>query len=173
MGFNYALISNYLYNNTMAIPDQYEGEFSVVAFWLNKEVLFGRFALSNKMVWQGVSNSSVLRLPQWNFYSSLYYSHYLFKVMKIQLGVEAYYHTRFMANAFEPSTTTFYLQNERETGAYPLINLYANAKLKRTSAFVKYEHANSWYKMGESFSTPGYPIEQRALRFGFLWTFYD
>lgn len=173
MGFNYALISNYLYNNTMAIPDQYEGEFSVAAFWLNKEVLFGRFAWSNKMVWQGVSNSSVLRLPQWNFYSSLYYSHYLFKVMKIQLGVEAYYHTRFMANAFEPSTTTFYLQNERETGAYPLINLYANAKLKRTSAFVKYEHANSWYKMGESFSTPGYPIEQRALRFGFLWTFYD
>jgi hypothetical protein len=172
-GFDYALFSNYLYNNAMAMPDQFAGEFSVLSGWLYKDVHLGRFIWSNKAVWQAVSNNAVLRLPALSAYSSFSYSHYLFKVMKINLGAEVYYHTAYKANFYEPSTTRFYLQDELSTGGYPLINLYANAKLKRTSAFAILEHANSMFGMGQFFSTPRYPLEQMAFRFGFLWTFYD
>lgn len=93
--------------------------------------------------------------------------------MKINLGAEVYYHSAYFAHSYEPSTTRFYVQNELLTGNYPYINLYFNAKLKRTSAFAKLEHANSRFKFGEFFGTPHYPMEQMAFRFGFLWTFYD
>jgi hypothetical protein len=172
-GADYALYSNFLYNNAQALPDQFNGEFSVLAAWLNKDFSLGRFHWSNRVVWQAVSNDAALRLPTLSAYSSLYYSHYLFKVMQIQLGADVYYHTPFKANKYEPSTTRFYIQNEITTGAYPIINLYANAKLKRTSAFVQMVHANSMFKFGEFFSTPHYPLEQMLLRFGILWTFYD
>lgn len=172
-GFDYALYSNYFYNNALALPDQYNGEFSVISAWLNKDFHFWRFIWANKVVWQAISNQTALRLPAFSAYSSFYYSHVLFKVMKINLGAEVYYNTPYKANQYEPSTTRFYIQDELLTGGYPLVNLFANAKLKRTSAFVKYEHANSWLKFGEFFASPTYPWEQMAFRFGFLWTFYD
>ena len=93
--------------------------------------------------------------------------------MQIQLGAEVYYHTKFFADSYEPSTTRFYIQNEMQTGNYPVINLFANAKLKRTSAFAQLMHANSMFKFGEFFRGPHYPLEQMAFRFGFFWTFYD
>ncbi len=172
-GASYVLFSNYLYNDEQALPAQYSGEFSVLSAWLNKDFSLGRFHWSNKVVWQAVANDAVLRLPALSLYSNFYYSHYLFQVMKIQLGADIYYHTPFLSNKYEPSTTRFYLQNEMQTGGYPVINLYANAKLKRTSAFVHLLHANSMFKFGEFFSVPYYPIEQMAFRFGFVWTFYD
>lgn len=172
-GFDYALLSNFLYNNQQGLPDQYNNEFSIIAAWLNKDFNFWRFIWSNKAVWQAVSNTTVLRLPVVSAYSSFSYSHYLFKAMKINIGAEVYYNTPFKANFYEPSTSRFYLQDDLFTGGYPIINLYANAKLKRTSAFAILEHANSRLKFGEFFSTPRYPLEQMTFRFGFLWTFYD
>ncbi len=172
-GFNYGLFSNYLYNNEHAMPDQHAGEFSVLSANLRKDFNFWRFGWSNKVVWQAVSRNPALRLPTWSFYSSLYYSHYLFKVMKIQLGAEVYYHTDFQANAYEPSTGQFYVQNEMTTGGYPVVNLFANAKLKRTNAFAKLVHASSFFNLGEYFSAYQHPLETMAFRFGFYWTFYD
>ena len=97
--------------------------------------------------------------------------------MKIQLGTEVYYNSKFYADSYEPSTTGFYLQNELKIGNYPVINLFANAKLKRTSAFVQLMHINSLFSsfvdFGDFFSAPYYPLEQMAFRFGFYWTFYD
>ncbi|MBN2805734.1 MAG: hypothetical protein JXR22_03670 [Prolixibacteraceae bacterium] len=172
-GVNYSLFSNFLYHNELAQPDQYDGEFSLLSAWINKDFQLGRFGWSNKVVWQGLSTDAVLHLPALSIYTGIYYSHYLFKVMQIQLGAEIYYHSRFYADVYEPSTTSFYLQHEILTGGYPLINLYANAKLKRTTAFAQLYHANSVVEMGEFFSAPGYPFDQMAFRFGFSWTFYD
>jgi len=172
-GLNYALVSNYLYNNEFAVPDQYNGEFSIISGWLNKDFHLGRFGWSNKMVWQELSNDAVLHLPVFSVYSSIYYSHYLFKVMKLQFGAEVFYHTRFKSNSYQPATTQFYLQNDQITGGYPMVNLFVNAKLKRTSAFAELYHANSMFRMGEFFSSPHYPLDQMAFRFGFYWTFYD
>ena len=172
-GFNYGLFGNYLYNNTQAMPDQYTGEISVVSANVQKDFNFWRFGWSNKAVWQAVSGNPALRLPTWSFYSSFYYSHYLFKVMKVQLGAEIYYHSKFKANAYEPSTGQFYVQNEMNTGGYPVVNLFANAKLKRTSAFAQLVHASSFFNLGEYFSAYQYPLETMAFRFGFYWTFYD
>ncbi|MDA3878773.1 MAG: hypothetical protein PF436_00155 [Prolixibacteraceae bacterium] len=174
-GTDYALFSNYLYNNANAMPDQFAGEFSVFSVHVEKLFNFWRFGWHNKAVWQVSSNNSVLKLPALALYSSLYYSHYLFKVMQIQLGAEVYFHSKFEANAYEPSTSQFYIQNEMETGGYPMANLFFNAKLKRTSAFVQLMHASSfqYLNFGDFYSAVPYPLEQMAVRFGFYWTFYD
>jgi len=173
VGVNYALLSNFLYNNTQQVPDQYEKEFSVFSIWLKKDFTFWRFGWENKVVWQQTSDETVLRLPGLSAYSTLYYSHFLFKVMQIQLGAEAYYNTPFYADAYNPATTQFHVQDENKIGGFPVVNAYLNAKLKRTSAFVKMSHANSMINGNQFFSAPAYPLGQMVVRFGFLWSFAD
>jgi hypothetical protein len=172
-GLNYAMLSNFLYNGTDALPSQFSGEFSVINFWLNKEFKLGPFGWNNKLVLQKVSNDTVLHLPSLNYYTSVYFQGVLFKVMKYQLGAEMYYNSQFFADNYEPSTSQFYLQDKVKTGGYPQLNAFINAKLKRTSAFVQIMHFNSSFSNGKFFSSPTYPINQFAFRFGFLWSFYD
>jgi hypothetical protein len=172
-GLDYQLLSNYIYNNAQSIPDQYTNEFSVLGAWLKKDFVLWRFGWENKAVWQQSSDQTVLRIPTWCLHSRFYYSHYLFKVMQIQLGAEVYFHTAFKADKYNPATTMFYLQDEKEIGGFPVINVFANAKLKRTSAFVRMMHANSDINGYNFFTSPGYPLGQKVIRFGFLWSFYD
>jgi hypothetical protein len=172
-GANYALLSNYLYNNQQQVPDQYEKEFSVFSIWLIKDFSFWRFGWENQVVWQQTSDKTVLRLPALSAYSTLYYSHYLFKVMQIQLGAELYYNTPFYADGYNPATTQFHIQDKSKIGGFPVVNAYVNAKLKRTSAFIKMSHANSMINGTNFFSAPDYPLGQMVVRFGFLWSFYD
>jgi hypothetical protein len=47
VGANYALLSNYMYNNTNAMPDQYNAEFSIFSSWINKYFDLGRFCWWN------------------------------------------------------------------------------------------------------------------------------
>ena len=84
-GFNYALMSNYLYVNENAMPSQFGSEFSVMNIWLNKEFVLGHFRWNNKLLWQVSSNADVLHLPELNAYSSISFASRLFKVLAFQL----------------------------------------------------------------------------------------
>ncbi len=173
VGVNYALLSHFFYNNLQQVPDQYEKEFSVFSIWLKKDFIFWRMGWENHVVWQQTSDKTALRLPELSAYSTLYYSHFLFKVMQIQLGAEIYYNTPFYADAYNPVTTQFHIQDDLKIGGFPMVNVYANAKLKRTSAFIKMSHANSMINGNSFFSAPAYPLGQMVVRFGFLWSFVD
>lgn len=172
-GANYVMMSNFIYNDENALPSQFNGEFSVLGLWFNKEFYLGPIRWNNKVLFQQSTNNTVVHLPSVNFNFSLSLNGVLFKVMKYQLGTEIYYNTKFYADKYEPSTTRFYVQNDILTGGYPLLNAFINAKLKRTSAFAQLTHYNSNFSGGEFFSSPFYPINQWAFRFGFLWSFYD
>lgn len=172
-GAAYTLLSNYLYNNQSGIPGQYTNEFSIFSAWIRKDFLFWRFGWENQVVWQQTSDRTVLRLPVLAAYTSFYYSHYLFKEMKIQLGIEAYYNSAFYVDAYNPATTQFHIQDNVKIGGFPVANAFFNAKLKRTSAFVKVLHANSMINGDRFFMSPSYPLGQMVIRFGFLWSFYD
>lgn len=172
-GANYTLLSNYLYTNSEAMPDQYTNEFSLLSAWVEKKSLFGHFGWDNKVVWQALSDTRALQLPTWSVYSNIFFHHTLFKVMKLQIGGELFYHSEFFAPKYEAVSSQFYVQNETKTGGYPLLNGYANLKLKRTSAFVKVYHPAYYILGGKYMSSPSYPLSDMAIRFGFFWSFYD
>jgi len=179
-GVNYVMMSNFFYNDKDALPAQFDGEFSVLSFWFNKEFRLGPILWNNKLIVQESTNNTVIHLPSLNLYMSLSVNGVLFKVMKYQIGTEVYYNSMFYADKYEPATTRFYLQNDILTGGYPQLNAFINAKLKRTSAFARLTHFNSSFSGGKFFSSPFYPVNQSAFQFnqiafqfGFIWTFYD
>jgi hypothetical protein len=72
-----------------------------------------------------------------------------------------------------PSLTSFYRQAEKKLGNYPFFDAFLNVQLKRVRFYLKLEHVNSGLSDKNYFSVLHYPRNQRNLKFGLSWTFYD
>ena len=112
---------------------------------------------------------------------SLYHNFYLLtklakKVLTVQLGADVRYFTEYYAPGYTPAIQQFSLQPEEtrvKIGGYPIVNVYANLHLKRTRIFVMMYHINSGSGNRNAFLVPHYPINQRLLKLGVSWNFYD
>jgi hypothetical protein len=173
LGVNYSLIGNYIYNNEQALPTQTSKELLVVSAYLNKDIIRDHWVIRTQLLVQKANNENVIHLPAFAGYMSINYRTLWSKVMYTQLGIDARYNSNFYADAYEPATARFYLQNTQLVGKYPYIDLHANLKLKRTRIFFLLMNAASGLVGNNYFSAPDYPYYRRTFRLGVSWTFYD
>ena len=173
IGLNYALIGNYIYNNEDALPAQVNGEFLILSAWLDKDLESTHWLVRSRVLWQSVSAEDYIHLPDFAAYLSLNYRTVISKVMHAQIGFDTRYTTKFYADAFEPSTGRFYLQNEQKIGNYPFVDFHVNLKLKRTRAFFNLMNVTSGLLDGNFWAAPSYPLYKRTYRIGVAWSFYN
>ncbi|MBT8256168.1 MAG: putative porin, partial [Bacteroidia bacterium] len=134
-----------------------------------------RFALMNTVLFQQVlSGEDVLNVPQIVTRQTLYYEDEWFeKAMAVQTGIGFKYFTSYNMNAYDPVLGEFYVQNSEKLGAFPLVDIFFNAKIRQTRIFVKYEHINQLFNSSNNhFSAPGYPYRDAVIRFGLVWNFF-
>jgi len=132
----------------------------------------------NKLAFQQTSHPDVLSLPALAVFSSNYLEHEInFKAtqgkLTTMLGFDLYYNTSYYANAYMPSLAVFYQQKEKMLGNHPYLDVFLNIRLKRVRFFLKYEHLNSGWLEKNFFTALHYPMNQRYLKMGISWTFYD
>lgn len=175
---NYAIIDNYTDFDTTAMPSQHTGGLSVVALYLKKDLKAWKFHLLSEVIVQKSSNIDVVDLPLLTLKEAFYFEH-LFKFastggrLYMQVGADATFHTLYHPYSYMPATGRFYRQEKETTGNYPFINVFLNLKLKRTRAFIMFDHVNSGF-MGYNYSMiPSYPMNIRMMRYGLAWTFYN
>lgn len=174
LGGSYKLYSNPVYFDNYAIAKQYIGSIPVFSAYFQKGFTFHNWHLNNNIKYQYVSDSVVIRLPEFVLEHSLYYENDLFKnAMKMQIGVSVFFVSEYFANSYMPATGQFYLQDDKKYGNYPFIDFFINAKIKAVRIFFKIDHLNySW--MGNKYQmTPHYPMNDRAFKLGVSWRFYD
>lgn len=171
-------IKNYTYLGQNAMPQQTADNIQVLSARLNQNFRVGIFHLDNEVTWQKSSNESVLPLPQ----LSLYHNFYILtsiakKVLKVQLGAELVYFSKYAAPYYSPVVQQFHLQPEADRvdiGGYPFINAYVNLLLKRTRIFVMMQHINQGMGNSNAFTVPHYPVNPTQwLSLGVSWNFYD
>lgn len=173
LGLNYALLSNYIYNDSLALPNQGSKEMLILAAYANKDFISRHWLIRTQLLWQNSSQEDYLHLPAFTGYLSLSYKTIISKVMHAILGFDVRYHTEFQADAYDPATGRFYWQDKQKIGNYPFIDLHANLKLKRTRAFFQLKNAASGFLPGDFWSAPDYPAYRRTFRLGIAWSFYD
>lgn len=174
VGYNLIHIRDYLFFNKEGVPDQ-TPDLTVTSAYgqLNLRFLRG-FNFFNRVVWQANTNNTVLSLPNFIVFSSLFYEAVIVpNALTAQLGANVTYRSRFFADAYNPATGQFHNQRTMELGDYPIIDVFANFKWKRSIIFVKYEHLNQGYPNSLYFSAFSYPINPKILKFGVSWIFYD
>jgi len=166
-------LSNLIYFNTSAVPDQYAGNVQVLSLNLRQHLGAGILNWDNDVVYQLSSNQNVLPLPDLSVLSDLYLKFTLSKVLHSHLGLDCRYNTAYYAQAYMPATGLFYNQKELKIGNYPFMNAYANFHLKRMRFFIMYSHLSRFFVQPNYFSAPHYPLNPAIVKVGLSWNFYD
>ena len=167
MSANVESIQNFIYFAKTGLPEQYESNLQVITARLKQDFKYKAFGWENEVAYQLSSDKNVLPLPQISAYSNLYIDFTYAKVLDIQLGVDAHYYSSYYAPYYEPATQQFQIQEEKEIGHYPILNAYANFRLKQARFFI------AGYNLGSLFITPTeyfsflhYPLNPMKIKVG-------
>ena len=92
-----------------------------------------------------------------------------------ETGIDVHWKSAYTADAYDPVTQQFYLQDAFSVYSYPVIDLFLNFRIKSFSAFLKFSHCNeSWLAPAPGyFVTPFYPGQKKAFDIGLNWSFFD
>ncbi len=162
-------------DNTVAV-NQHTGNLSLLTLQLMQDISLGLFNWESVVTYQKSSNTNVLPVPDLNIYSNLYLRFMIAKVLRIDLGADVRYFTKYYAPDYSPLLGQFVVQdhgdNNIKVGGYPIVNVYANMHLKHTRFFVMMTHVNAG-DGGNRFFTPHYPLNGMLLRLGVSWNFFN
>ncbi|MDE5870278.1 MAG: putative porin, partial [Muribaculaceae bacterium] len=161
-------VQNYVFFNSSSLPQQYGGSVQVFSMSLEQKLRFGIWNWNNTLTYQVSSNQDVMPLPAFALYSNMFIEFEAFKVLRMEIGLDCDYYTRYRGLSYQPATMQFHTQGNDyiEVGNFPLATLYMNAKIKKTRFFIAWSHFNQGLFTKNYFSMPHYPIEPRQLKFG-------
>lgn len=153
---------------------QTQQNIQVVHLGFSQQLRWGILNWDNEINLQKSSNDRLLPLPLLNLWSNLYLRFKIAKVLHTELGADVRYFTAYNAPAYSPIIGHYALQDAAhgtKVGNYPWVNAYLNFMLKGVRFYLAYSHINSGE--GAYFLVPHYPTNQRTLRFGITWTFFN
>ncbi len=171
--FNSYLLNNYMYFDASAHPVQFSNVNSVFTLALQKRFRAWKFFFDNQFIGQ-YSSSNIIRIPNFIGRFSFYFESYLFKkALFMNFGFDLWYNTPFKANAYNPVTAQFYLQNDQTTGNYPFLDIFLNARIKTVRLYVRLRNVNQRFPDVPYYYTPHHPLQDRSVQFGISWNFYN
>ncbi len=164
-------------NNEVAVR-QNGGNMSLITAQLCQDFHVKFIHWENVLTYQKSSNEDVLPVPDFNIYSNLYLKFKIARVLSTEFGADVRYFTKYYAPDYSPALGQYTVQgngeNQRtQVGNYPLANVYLNFHLKHTRFFVMFSHVNCGSGKRDYFFTPHYPLNERILRFGVSWNFFN
>lgn len=181
LSFDIRLLKNKLYfsndsvSSVVVTPKQYSGDVGVFGVKASKEITVGKFAWDNTLLYQRVEQSqSVVNLPEYVVRSSFYYSDYFFKkALFMQVGFTGNYFSEYYSDVYNPLIGSFYVQQDKMIGGFPMIDFFVNAKVRTARLYLKAEHFNSGFAQNNFYSDPLNPYRDFVVRFGIVWVFFN
>ena len=165
-----------LNQNAFVTPTQENETVNYLKIKYQKEFKWRKWSLESSLLYQNVDQANqVLNVPEFLTRNTLYFSSDVFnKALSLQTGITFKYFTAYNIDAYNPLLGEFYTQNNEELGAFPLLDLFVNAKVRQTRIFFKAEHLNAiWTKQYNFYSAPNYPFRDFVIRFGLVWNFFS
>ncbi|MEI7896265.1 MAG: putative porin [bacterium] len=173
-GFDISRINNFIYLDSQCQPQQQTSQFGYLHLYLNGKIDLWRFRLKAQLVYQSVQGTTALRLPAFMGNLAVYYTQPLFKgAATLQPGLTFFYNTSYYADNYNPAIRSFYLQDAKQIGNYLYMDVFINLKIQRARFFVTYSHFNASFMGRDYYTTPGYPMQDGAFKFGVAWRFHD
>ena len=185
---NYAYFaSSYTVNNGNRVNhaitvNQYGGAVNLITVALSQDFTLGPLNWESVITYQKSNNKTVVPVPDFNIYSNLYIKFKIARVLSCDFGADMRYFTKYFAPDYNPGLGQYTVQTNTATngtdsrieiGNYPIANVYANFHLKHTRFFIMMSHVNAGTGKKNYFFTPHYPLNQRILRFGLSWNFFN
>jgi hypothetical protein len=172
--FSYHLIDNLVMYGVDRLPYQSASVNQLMVLRLEEHFRLRWFHLIVDGAVQWKMTGDDIRIPVALGRGMFYYQNDLFKKkLRLQVGVEASYSTSYFANAYNPALSEFHIQNDRQVGNYPYLDVFLNLRVKKLRAFVKFTHINAGWLGYNYYMVPNYPANDFAWKFGVNWAFLD
>jgi hypothetical protein len=173
ISFRHSLLTSPVVFDTLAIPVQHNDPISIFSATLKNNLQLWLLHLDTRLLFQHSSRQDIVPLPLLSANAALYSEFDLVKkVLRVQLGVDVYYNTKYYAYGYNPAAGAFHLQNKREIGDFPYIDIFVNMKWKRATLFIKYLNLGQEWGNKDYFSALHYIKPQRIIKIGIAWPFY-
>jgi len=174
----YFLISDYLYFTASpggidAHPTQLGSDINLLKLTLTKNLAWRRWHFDNTVVYQKTDYQNTLRTPEVYTYTSLYYNKLLFSVLNTNIGMDVRYNSPYVAPSYAVGLGQFYNGPDITFSSYPKATVFIKATLYRTNLFVMYDYANQGLFQKGFYTVNRYPMEDRQLKFGVSWMFFN
>jgi len=150
------------------------GHGSATGLNLSFDATFGRFQLKGNTGIQDVSNARYINLPPWFAKAEITMRNSVFKkALSLQTGLGAWINGSFYADAYNPVLQIFYMQRQTKTGGFVYPTLFVRAQIKRAVVFAELANFTAGLMKVNYWQIPGYPLPDRAFRFGVTWSFLN
>ena len=175
LGFWQGILRDKIYYGPDCKPVQHDGTVSVTSIYARKDFSIKGVHLNHRVLVQLTSNRHVVPVPLVSAFLSYYYEFWIKRdVLRMQVGVDGRFNTRYYMQGYNPALSVFYNQNETELGNYPYLDAFISAKWKRMRILLKYQHWNyGLFGNQEYFAIARYPLNPGMFKIGISWTFYD
>lgn len=171
-------VNNFVYFD----EDQQAAQSGDGAFMVIPAVKFS-FNIKKKFVWEAdayytsISGAGAdkFRIPEVMVNTRIFFDSPMFNEnLFIQIGLEGRYRSDNFAFNYNPAMQQFYLQNDFNVYAYPVVDFFLNARINRTRILLRFNHinVNSMNEPGY-FVTPYYTGLNRMLDVGISWPLFD
>lgn len=169
------VVSDKIYYGSDSNVAQHAGSVSLTSVYTRKDFRLGGLHLDHRVLLQWSTNQEVIPVPLLSAFLSYYYEFWVVRdVLRLQIGLDGRYNTRYYAPGYNPALSVYYNQREEEVGNYPYMDAFVMAKWKRMRIFLKYQHVNKGlFGNGEYFSAARYPLNPGMFKIGISWGFYD
>jgi hypothetical protein len=166
---------NYIYFDKTARPVQNGSPAQLFQAGIKFKYRLKRFFTENEIVFSGVTGSTeYIQVPPIFANVRIYYQNILFKgATEVQIGGQIHYKSAFYGLAYMPVTSQFYLQDNFLLPAYPVIDVFANIRIKSVRLFIKFSQINQGFTAKGYLVAPYYFGLPRTLGFGVTWMFFD
>lgn len=165
--------NNWLYYNEESRAVNYDNSISVLRVRLtNKTEIFKNLFVYNNLTFQSANVDSIIPIPNFLTYSSLYYQSDFFEhLLRCQIGVDFYYISEFNRLRYNPSLAQFNReQNNQLAGSNTQLDVFLNVRIKKSAkVFLKMENILQAQFSEDSYRIQDYPIPGRALKVGIYW----
>jgi len=180
IGFSMHNIGNHIYVSESIKPTQFEGNLGKSEIKFNLKHLYKVFGIKAQGIYQQNINKEseqFIPTPDLSIAGGIFFQKSTFKnALVLKIGADARWFSEYYAQAYDPSTRLFYLQQSRKQGNYPFVDFYIQGKVKSFDGFLKLEHANfeqfNIQFPNSYYSTLGYSLPPRRIVFGVSWKFY-
>lgn len=171
--FRYQVIDNHIYFGEEAQPLQSSGLVQLANVGLELRYRTGKLRFESEARYTRSLDLDLIRIPEWFGNARLLCEDcFLSKLLNSQIGLEFHYKSAYFADGYMPVSKQFFLQNDLEMRAYPIVDVFLNFKIKTFRGFLKLSHLNQGNDRGYQVH-PSYPGYRRAFTFGIQWNFFD
>ena len=157
---------NYIYFNELSDLKQQDASVFVSKIKFKNVISFKHFKLTSGIIGQ-VSNSNLIRIPNFYTRNSLAFNFFVRKV-PFSLGSVFTYFTSYKGLGYNPAIRHFNL-GTADVGGFPVVDLFFVVRVGPADLYVKYDNLFFDSENMDMFLGSNFPLAKPFLHFGLKW----